>query len=235
MNNEVLKKVGIYLVGTILGGAIGYLIADYFVSNTEEKVEEENEWAKDEEESEEIESGYGLKRVNIEDIDKLNTTDFKPKDYNAISTKHDKTQTIDEVVKERLGKDESLTGTKSPYIISLEDYIAGVALGTPHNQIALSYYEKDLTVVDSEDAVIDSPNEILGEEALKSFGKYSQDPDIVYVRNFKLATDYEVIRLHSSYSETILGLPVVDKKKKVRKDRDRTRKVDKINDPNEDE
>ena len=62
-----------------------------------------------------------------------------------------------------------------------------------------------MLVDENEDVVTDITNTI-GDEALLSFGEISEDPDIVYVRNEKLAVDIEIIRMQESYKEVVLGM-----------------------------
>lgn len=65
--------------------------------------------------------------------------------------------------------------------------------------LTLKYYEDDV-VTDEHDTPIDRPEEILGEDALVSFGELSGDEDTVYVRNLPKKAMYEVIRTGKNYS-----------------------------------
>jgi hypothetical protein len=105
---------------------------------------------------------------------------------------------------------------KAPHIITAVDY-EKTKVG--YGQETLMYYEIDDTLTDLSEKLIDNVDELLGPDALVSFGVTSDDPDIVYVRNLKNETDYEVIRLHKSYQQEILGIrPEIPKSKmKVKK------------------
>jgi hypothetical protein len=106
-----------------------------------------------------------------------------------------------------------------PYIISVEEYNEGCK---QYDKLTISYYEEDDTLADEGEEIIENPEEIVGEDTLERFGEDSDDPDIVYVRNEKLQIDYEIILMHKSYSETVLGMSLTDvnvKRQKIRKKR----------------
>ena len=83
-----------------------------------------------------------------------------------------------------------------------------------YERIALTYYNTDGVLVDERDEPIPSPENILGQEALASFGKNSKDPDVVYVRNDLTSTLFEVARVYQSFAEVVLGItePIVQPK-----------------------
>jgi hypothetical protein len=159
----------------------------------------------------------------------------KSMDYSGVSkSHHEKKGSLDETAKKLLG-DESLPevmDTNLPYIISIEEF----ATGAPgHNKASLTYYEEDDTLTDPNEDVIPNPDEVLGDKALVSFGMKSGDPDVVYIRSRKHATDFEVVRLHKTYTEAVLGM-VEKKRNKTRLIRQQTKKVpDATENENEDE
>ena len=71
---------------------------------------------------------------------------------------------------------------------------------------SLVYFERDQVLIDDRDEIVDNVEHILGSEALESFGKESEDEDIVYVRNMRMQCDFEVVREHMSYKENVLGI-----------------------------
>ena len=83
-----------------------------------------------------------------------------------------------------------------------------------YERIALTYYNTDGVLVDERDEPVPSPENILGQEALASFGKNSKDPDVVYVRNDLTSTLFEVARVYQSFAEVVLGItePIVQPK-----------------------
>lgn len=99
---------------------------------------------------------------------------------------------------------------ETPYIISPETYEAyetalsydGEEISVPvYDKLCLIYYDKDGVLVGENTGEIMNPEETIGAEALRRFGEYAEDT--VYVRNERLGADYEVVREHASYSETM--------------------------------
>ena len=89
----------------------------------------------------------------------------------------------------------------NPYVIDFERFCED-----PENEkITITYYEGDDTLVDEGDEIFPDISGVIGYESLNSFGKGSEDPDVVYVRNEKLGIDYEVIRNKESFKEMVLG------------------------------
>lgn len=74
-------------------------------------------------------------------------------------------------------------------------------------KLTLTYYEEDDVLTDERDGVIPEPTNIVGVRAFESFGK-GAEPDVVYVRNNRNSSDFEIIRNHGSFSEIVLGAKV---------------------------
>lgn len=94
-----------------------------------------------------------------------------------------------------------------PYVISAEQFSEENA---HFDKISLTYYEDDCTLADEGDEIVTDVDETVGRENLDKFGELSDDPEVVYVRNEKIAVDYEIIRLSKSYSDTVMGRGVDD-------------------------
>lgn len=90
--------------------------------------------------------------------------------------------------------------TEHPYVISPDEF------GESHDYetISLTYYS-DGVLADDNDEAIDDVEEIVGDEALESFGEY--EDDAVYVRNDRLKCDYEILLSHRLYSEIVEEKP----------------------------
>jgi hypothetical protein len=88
-------------------------------------------------------------------------------------------------------------------IISAEDFFNSE---NHHEKLTLSYYESDNVLTDEHDGPVPNPDEIVGPLALVSFGKDSDDSNVVYVRNNNTAIDFEIVRSYSSFSEVVLGI-----------------------------
>lgn len=94
-----------------------------------------------------------------------------------------------------------------PYVISDEQFNEE---NDHFDKISLTYYEDDCTLADEGDEMITDVDNTVGRENLDKFGELSDDPEVVYVRNEKIAVDYEIIRLSKSYSDTVMGRGVDD-------------------------
>jgi hypothetical protein len=83
------------------------------------------------------------------------------------------------------------------YIIPLSTF----ANNEDYDSITLSYYE-DEVVTDEHNNPIVHPEQLIGDEALVSFGELSEDEDVVYVQNDFKKCMYEVVRAGRPYTMT---------------------------------
>lgn len=81
-----------------------------------------------------------------------------------------------------------------PFVISREKYAWDEEEGDEFDKITLTYYPRERLLLDDEEDVIDDVNMIVGWKNLSQFGGESGDADVVFVRNRRLMTDYEVVR-----------------------------------------
>lgn len=84
---------------------------------------------------------------------------------------------------------------KNIYLISPEEFRE-----SPYRCVSLIYYA-DKILADDDNNVIHVPEELIGEEALSSFGRY--EDDCVYVRDDNKKVDYEVILSDKTFQEII--------------------------------
>ena len=91
-----------------------------------------------------------------------------------------------------------------PYIIHRDEYFAEE---TNNSQSTLTYYRGDNVLCDELDTPIYNMEKVVGTLV---FGKGSQDPSVVYVRNESLEADYEVLLDHGYYQTEVLGQAVED-------------------------
>lgn len=91
----------------------------------------------------------------------------------------------------------------SIHVISAEEFYES---HDEYDKNTLTYYEGDVTLADDQDVPIDDYTGIIGENNLR-FGVLSQDPNIVYIRNPHLHSDYEVLLDQRTYLEIVSGLP----------------------------
>lgn len=110
------------------------------------------------------------------------------------------------------------SGRKSgrPYIISHDEFFDGEL---DYMQNSLTYFEGDDVLTDERDQPIHHMNKIVGETNIQ-FGKASQDPNIVYIRNDELEVDFEVCRSTGKFTEEVLGFVEHSDKPRLRKFRE---------------
>lgn len=213
MNSNTLRTVGLYFTGALFGGlvgaVIGSLIVDQILLNENGPLPQEDEEEAAEEESEET-------PIRLEKVKK------KRNETKIDFTKYSKTddgksaEKLNELVKKYATRDEEETpiDPDGPHIISIDEYSEGY-----HNNsnVTLTYYELDDVVAEPDDSILDNVDKTIGEDTLLKFGEGSEDKDIVYVRNNRISTDFEIIRVHKSYSETVIGTTEKKQTKKVKK------------------
>lgn len=88
-----------------------------------------------------------------------------------------------------------------PYIISYDTFMRG---DKDYSQKSLTYFENDGVMIDEHDMPIDEIDVIIGNRNIR-FGHLSKDAMIVFVRNDKLETDFEITRNKGSFARDILG------------------------------
>ncbi len=131
-------------------------------------------------------------------------SNMKKEDLSAMANKVRKDYTHvenGEAAEIQYAKDES-PEHDHPYVISQAEFDHGKP---NHDKLSITYYEDDNTLADEQEEIIDDPDTVVGTDALLSFGKESDDEDIVYIRNDQLGIDYEISRIHGSYEENVMG------------------------------
>ena len=88
-------------------------------------------------------------------------------------------------------------GTK-PYVITPDEYSEHVV----SEVVYLTYYRGDGTLAGPDGSIYDIDSTV-GRESIDRIGEY--DPDVCYVRDLSLSTDYEITAKECSYSEDFGG------------------------------
>lgn len=174
--NKILLIVG----GGIVGGFTGYLIGDLIAYKFQE-----NQYLYDEEEESEK--------------DELALEGYKniAADYSSVSKPN-----LKDLAEKSMIRD---TGNKklNPWkLISDEEYQNDIS----HSKEVITYYETDDIFSDVSDNKLENPRELFGPDVAMHFGQYSNDPDVVYIRNENTTIDYEIIRINGSYQLLVMGL-----------------------------
>lgn len=133
---------------------------------------------------------------------------YNKPDIKDLAKKYGDTDEEYEIEEPEPEEEVDASGMDDVYVISYEEFSES---REDYDKITIEYYEKDDTLVDERQEIL--PDDTLCDEAFQCFGQDSNDPDIVYVRNDKLSTDFEVVRVDKSYSIDILGLDVEEPQK----------------------
>ena len=162
-----------------LGAAAGFGAATYFMKTkyetmVDEEVKSVMEWAK-KKEKEPLEIKTEDELTHSEDVEKFN--EIAP-NYNKIS--------------EKVGK---VMDEYKPYRISEGDYVID---DDEYAKVTLEYYTEDDGLFEGSEYISNIEGTI-GQDNLDFFA--SVDDDVMYIRNEKYMTDYEVCRIAGRYSE----------------------------------
>lgn len=211
MNNKLLAK----LIGAAVGGSLGYFVGAVIVEIIHLK-----EFNPDDFEYEDLDEDPGNDdETKLEPKEPVVFMGHKPKEkrigrvknYAEYFDKQGKPELAALVAKYNTGVPEE-DGVKEddpnfedefendpdmptdPSIISVDDY----ANSEGYTVTTLKFYDDDV-VTDEHDNPIDRPEQLIGEDALISFGEMSGDPDIVYVRNEAKRAVYEILRTNKHF------------------------------------
>lgn len=205
------------LIGATVGAGAGYFVAAVVADYIEEKeirdqapvvVEEDEEQPTDDDE----ESSPGkptMGKKNKPKREKVNYTNYftsidRP-DLAALAKRYNEGVTEphqDAVVAQMIAIDEADTfdqpkpSADAITIISQDDFNNNP---DDFEVVDLTYYADEI-MVGEDDNIIPGPEDIIGNDALVSFGMLSGDPDIVYVRNPKTRALYEIVRMSAKYA-----------------------------------
>lgn len=89
------------------------------------------------------------------------------------------------------------------YIISHDEFFNN---DLDYSEVTLTYFEGDSVLVDENENPIRDVDSVIGGEGNLSFGYGSKDKHIVYIRNEKLSSSFEVVRSFGTYTEEVLGI-----------------------------
>lgn len=89
-----------------------------------------------------------------------------------------------------------------PYVVLHDEFMEN---DPDYHQPSLTYYEGDDILADEKDEPIEDVEGTVGVANLQRFGHGSKDTKVVYVRNERLALDFEITRSPGKYTEEVLG------------------------------
>ena len=228
--NNPFVLAGVLVVGAALGGAVAYkLVEKRLIKQYDERLQDELEktrtYYKKMAKEGEFESPEAAVQALVpeEVVDAQKTYQGRPNQRTAYNkpteivenhlTIENKTLEVnvftDNAPDEARGWDYDVELAKraekpdEPYVINFDEFNEGQDTFDKTN---LTYYQEDDTLVDERDQPIDNVEYIVGDDNLTKFGHGSNDHNVVYVRNEKIGTDFEIIRSKGSYQHEVLGL-----------------------------
>lgn len=210
MNRKIINVI-MFAAGAAIGSAVTWKIvkdryekivqeeiksvkevfSDRFNSSNEETSSEESD---DEMSEEDPVSDY--RKICWDDLEDLDPSELEEEEYQAdyAGAVVSKYEDIANIYKEG-GADNMLTSEpREPYVIEPIEF--GELDG--YKTFELTYYE-DGILEDEDYDIVKNPEEILGPDALGSFGEYEDDS--VFVRNERLRADFQILKDYRTYDE----------------------------------
>jgi hypothetical protein len=227
MNATLIKRVGLLTLGGILGGVGGYFLGKFLVHKYELYIQDKEIWRH----FDNMDILEKMKEDQVAGITE-DTQDLpKPQPGKAIHGKREpRVRNYTDYSKKEKGDLDVLV---APYVSNSKIGIISLKENTEDlqfNKELITFYEGDMTFCTDEDEIIDDPNGLFGANIHLHFGEGSDDPDVVYVRNEKTGTDYEITRNRGKYSVFVLGMPEEDPKPSKSNRKRHNRKADSKND-----
>ena len=199
--------VGVISFG--VGAAVGYFVAKKHIKPVEVDIYHFDDEEEDANQAEDLQTLFGMEGNEREGW--TTTRVIQENEVEVIVLEED---TEVEIVDIRRAKDSifpiatpdwdyeveiaSRTSDK-PYIIHRDEFFANEA---DYSQTTLTYYKGDDVLLDEQDIPLYDAKNIVCE---LEFGKGSEDPSVVYVRNDRLEHEYEVLLDNGYYQVEVLG------------------------------
>lgn len=215
MNRTSLFTAGAFLAGGLVGAAVGFKLAERrLMGEFEEAVEHERSsiaamyaarqpYASPQEAVEDL---MNVPEV-IEAVEStIEATSREPVAYHKIKPssvqvqQEEKPEPPAPVQEKNIFEDQ--TEPPEIYVISQLEYEHG---GGDNEKASLMWYVEDSVLADVSDDTFDVPEDVVG-NCLNHFGLESDDKNTVYVRNTKIAVDYEITRDPGSYWRSVHGM-----------------------------
>lgn len=201
-----IKNIVLLGAGAAIGSLFTYIfLNDRMNQEIQEEIDGVKEYYanKDKELKEKITKAFEPKKE--EETEQIKEYKEKTKRYQNYKSISD----IPEVKEEEARKREEFNrNPKLPYtVVSVQDF---VGRGHEYEDITLTFYVEDQVLVSSEmdddDEPILNPDDYVGMENLKKLEESGEE--VLYVRNDRLATYFEVVLDKGSYSRDVLGIGV---------------------------
>lgn len=231
--NKFIKYGFMYVLGAATGGFVAVkLLEEHYANIADEEIEAVKEDAKKriknaEKQNEklevEVESKPEVEKTSIKNNIETNAykklcRDYTKPNLQELSIKYDKEinnhmhpnededyhteDDEDDALEESTHKHITTRDDTGPYLITGEEFANE---NFDFDKLSLWYYKLDKTLADDHDELVDDVTQLIGPDALGLFNNIGGEKTI-YIRNEKMATDFEIICLAKSYREEILGV-----------------------------
>lgn len=233
INKNAVHKAGLVVAGVSIGGGAGYFLAkkkyldmaEREIESVKETLQRRAEMAAEAEEP--LQEFMAVKPKSEDDteaIDVISVDDYqeyqekvltyKDGEGNEISEEEARdilevevnlpNYTVDVEVDMTEPKDITTDrDTSKPYVITETEYMEDRG---DFDKTDLTYYDECGTLTDSSDSIIREIEKTVGTANLTRWGDGCDSDHVVFVRNERISTDFEIEKIDNSYSEIVLGV-----------------------------
>lgn len=182
------KSAIIFIGGGLLGGFMGYYFAKY----------------KSRQEIDDIVAGFEEERKSYEE--KESSSELSDAEQRAYGKKLREEGYLDEDTEDDVNSNEEKELCPEeypdvPYVISYNQF--SFEHTEDYDKVPLEYYDENGVLVNDSNEILDIC-QVIGEDALNHVGE--EEENLVFVRNDKYGSDYEVQVIHSKYDIDNMGV-----------------------------
>ena len=208
MNRKIINVI-MFAAGAAIGSAVTWkILKDKYEKIVQEEIKSVKEVFSDRfndsnEESSSEESGDEMseedpisdyRKINWEELEDLDPSELEEEEYQADEADKAEYEHLTNIYKKGGPDDMPTSEPREPYVIDPIEF--GELDG--YKTFELTYYE-DGILEDEDYEIVKNPEEILGPDALGSFGEYEEDA--VCVRNERLRADFQILKEYRTYDE----------------------------------
>ena len=208
MNRKIINLI-IFTVGAAIGSAVTWkVVKDRYEKIVQEEIKSvkevfsyrfnrSNEEVSSEESDEEMSEEDPVseyRKICWDDLEDLDPSELEEEEYQAEEADKAEYEYIANIYKEGGADNMPSSEPREPYTIEPIEF--GELDG--YKTFELTYYE-DGILEDEDYEIVRNPEEILGPDALGSFGEYEDDS--VFVRNERLRADFQILKDYRTYDE----------------------------------
>ena len=222
---EATKGFLIFTAGLSVGGAAGYFATKkYLEVKYEQDLQMQIQDVKDHYKLIRKEGEYAAPETVpvdyenvLEGLEYIEHSEEGPEaeDVNPVFVDEEEDVETDETGFTSVYQEEYERDRSQPYIITVKEFMED---RDEYDKTTITYFEDDDVLCDEREEVIPNVEYTVGNDALTKFGELSEDKNIVYVRNERTSTDFEIVRDRRSYAEVVLGYKEDKAVKKMRED-----------------